>query len=293
MLDYRIDTFLTVCETLNYTKAAQLLNLTQPAVSQHIHSLEKKYNVTLFFIEGKHMHLTPQGELLRQTALAFSNDEKIMAARMQEGRHQLPLYIGATVTIGEFVLPVPLARLLEQEPELEIHLTVANTAELLGRLRDGSIHLALVEGFFNSAFYDSMPYSTEEFIPVCSSRHVFTKEPHCLQDLRGERLLLRENGSGTRLLLEKGLELQNDSISAYPNRMEVNSMYAILQLLLADAGISFLYRPAVAEALQNHRLREIHLQDLRLTHNFTFIWNKGSIFAEQYRQLCRQLKLHI
>ena len=116
MLDFRIETFLAVCQTMNFTRAAELLHITQPAVSQHIHALEAQYGVRLFVYQGKQLHLTESGRLLYQTAVTMRHDALRLrdALRQADGRRHLRF--GATLTVGEYIMPGPLRRLLEQDP---------------------------------------------------------------------------------------------------------------------------------------------------------------------------------
>ena len=85
MLDFRVYTFLAVCEYMNYTRAAEALHITQPAVSQHIRYLENMYQVKLFLAEGKRIHLSPAGERLLHAAITLKNDEVFLRKQMLEG----------------------------------------------------------------------------------------------------------------------------------------------------------------------------------------------------------------
>ena len=131
MLDFRIETFLAVCQTMNFTRAAELLHITQPAVSQHIHALEAQYGVRLFVYQGKQLHLTESGRLLYQTAVTMRHDALRLrdALRQADGRRHLRF--GATLTVGEYIMPGPLRRLLEQDPGLQLRMLTANTRDLL------------------------------------------------------------------------------------------------------------------------------------------------------------------
>lgn len=103
MLDFRMETFLKVCEYMNFTHAGEALNLTQPAVSQHIKYLEKKYDSPLFVRDKKRLLLTPAGEILRSALETMRNDENTLKKRMKEslaGKHILTF--GVTMTIGEY-----------------------------------------------------------------------------------------------------------------------------------------------------------------------------------------------
>ena len=137
MLDFRIETFLTVCQTMNFTRAAQLLHITQPAVSQHIHALEQQYGARLFHYEGKQLSLTQAGQLLRQAATTMRHDARHLQDTIRQLGVRRRMCFGATLTIGEYVMPGPLLRLLKQQPELELRMIMGNTAQLLELLDRG------------------------------------------------------------------------------------------------------------------------------------------------------------
>ena len=198
MLDFRVYTFLAVCEYMNYTRAAEALHITQPAVSQHIRYLENMYQVKLFLAEGKKIHLSPAGERLLHAATTLKNDEVFLRKQMFEGAGKgLSLRFGTTRTIGESVISTPLARYIHSHPKDRISVVINNTDELLHKLVSGEIQFALVEGYYDDVDFDSMVFRTEPFIPVCAAGHVFAGEPVQLRDLLEEHLLIREPGSGT------------------------------------------------------------------------------------------------
>ena len=291
MLDFRVYTFLAVCEYMNYTRAAEALHITQPAVSQHIRYLENMYQVKLFLAEGKRIHLSPAGERLLHAAITLKNDEVFLRKQMLEGGGRgLSLRFGTTRTIGESVISAPLARYIHSHPEDRISVVINNTDELLHKLVSGEIQFALVEGYYDDVDFDSMVFRTEPFIPVCAAGHVFAREPVRLRDLLEEHLLIREPGSGTRDILEKNLDIKNIRLSDFAHITEIGSMHVILQLLEKDAGITFLYRTAVEAWIKEGVFRELELRDFQMEHDFAFIWNKGSIYADTYRMICRDLQ---
>ena len=210
MLDFRIDTFLAVCRSMNFTRAAEELHITQPAVSQHIRYLEKSYGVKLFDYQGKRLSLTTAGEALFSAAVTMKHDDLFLKKQLPMlGRGQKNLVLGATLTVGEFAVPERLAAYLNRYPETDLHLIVANTHKLLHRIDAGEIDFAIVEGFFEKREYDSLLFSRESYVAVCGTQAHFARPPHKVEDLLGERLLLREEGSGTREILERYLEGRN------------------------------------------------------------------------------------
>ena len=123
MLDFRIETFLTVCQTMNFTAAAKQLNITQPAVSQHIHFLEEEYKTSLFIYRNKQLFLTHSGEILYKHMLTMKNDEKAIMEELKSNCYGTEtLSIGVTMTIGEYAIVDKLANFLIRHPEINIHL---------------------------------------------------------------------------------------------------------------------------------------------------------------------------
>lgn len=289
MLDFRIETFLTVCQCMNFTKAAEIMNITQPAVSQHIHFLEKHYKTKLFRYEGKKLKLTQAGEMLHSAALTMMHDELSLETQMQHLSEEFQkIRFGATMTVGEVVMARVLKRYLAQYPDVQMYMEVGNTKDLLQKLDHGEIDFALVEGFFKKSEYDFLHYSTERYIPVCCPSYSFQKKADYLEDLFGERLLLRENGSGTREVLERFLDSHNYSIGDFAKTAEIGSLHTIKELTKAGCGITFLYEVAVREELEKGELMQIYLKNFQITHDFSFIWRRGSIYVDTYRTLFRQ-----
>ncbi len=276
---------------MNFTSAADELHITQPAVSQHIRYLEQLYQTRLFVREGKKIELTMAGKILLSTMTVLRNDERAMIKRMQLCNNQKrKLTFGVTMTIGEYVIAEPLARYLKKHPETDIHIKSGNTTELLESLRNGDLDFALVEGYFKSDEYDTIVYQKDDFIPVCAASHVFPHDHIDLKDLLKERLILREMGSGSRDILEKNLSVHDIDVTDFASIVEVENVHTIVSLLTADCGIAFLYEAAVRNELRQGILKPIPLPAFHMTHDFTFLWNKGSAFSDEYRRVCNELK---
>lgn len=290
MLDFRTETFLTVCQTMNFTAAAKQLNITQPAVSQHIHFLEDQYHTSLFIYRNKQLFLTRSGEILRKHLLTMKNDEKAILEELKSNFTGIEtLSIGVTMTIGEYAIVDKLANFLIHHPEINIHLHYDNTFQLLKLLDHGQISMAIVEGNYPKENYSHKKYSTENYIAVCAaSHHFFTDHPHTVNDLLYERLLVREKGSGTRNILEQSLIARGLHISDFIHYTQVENMHTIIDLLKKDCGISFLYKIAVENELQSGRLREISLDDFKMQHDFNIIWEKHSIYTNKYLSICEE-----
>ena len=217
MQDFRMETFLAVCRLGSYTRAAEELNITQPAVTQHIQHLQTYYGVRLLDYRSKRLTLTPEGELLRRAALTMRHDEEKLKrelADLRQGRRALRF--GATLTVGEYLLPPRLAAYLKANPDVELHMTVDNTRNLLQKLNAGELDFAVVEGYFRKSEYDYIVWSLEEFLCVCGADSPLAGAPaRPLDALFGETLLLRSPGSGSRDVLERVLEERNHRVEDF------------------------------------------------------------------------------
>lgn len=290
MLDFRTETFLAVCKTMNFTAAAKQLHITQPAVSQHIHFLEEQYHTTLFTYKNRQLSLTRSGAILHKYLMTMKNDEKNIMEEITSCYSDLEsLSIGVTMTIGEYAIVDKLANFLIRHPNINVHLHYGNTAQLLQLLEEGQISMAVVEGNYPKENYSHKKFSTEDYIALCSASHQFiTGSPHTISDLVCERLLVREKGSGTRNILEQSLIARGLRISDFIHYIQVENMHTIIGLLKKDCGISFMYKIAVADELRAGSLKEIILDDFKMQHDFDFIWEKDSIFTDRYLSICEE-----
>ena len=291
MLDFRIDTFLCVCDYMNYTKAAAALNLTQPAVSHHIHYLENTYGVKLFEFSGKKMKLTPSGKLFHQAAMQMRYDEADLKRKLMiTNTPPQTLIFGATLTIGEFALPHALIEYIQKHKQVNFQMRILNTNELLDQLDKAEIDFALIEGPFIQSHYQHLIYDSVPYIAVCSPNYAFQSFPTKMMDLKNEPLILREKGSGSREIFEHFLQSQNLALEDFPHQLEINHIGVIKKLAMSGCGITFLYQTAVQEELNQGRLIKLPIESLHIVHDFTFIWRKNSIFSTYYEDLFEELK---
>lgn len=286
MLDFRTDTFLAVCRHMNYTKAAEELNITQPAVSQHIKYIEEYYKVKVFAFSGKRMYLTEAGEMLFEAISTMKHNDCFLResiSRIKE--HQSKLSFGATLTIGEYVIPEKLSSYLKKYPNTKVNLTIANTKRLLDMLDEGEIDFAVVEGYFGKNQYDHIVCSIENYTAVCSADHPFAEKSLSFNQLFSQTLILREEGSGTREILTRSLQEKNYGLYDFKNVIELSNINAIKTLVEKNCGITFIYEAAAKKELISGLLKRIYVKELINKHEFTFIWRKNSIFSEYYKTI--------
>lgn len=149
----------------------------------------------------------------------------------------------------------PLARCLGARPDIQITVRSGGTQHLMELLDAGTIDCAFVEGLFDKARYASRPFSSERLVPICAAEHRFPRTPRTLEDLLGERLILREEGSGSRNVLVHALAQRNLSPASFADHFVVESLDIIKIFVQADLGISFVYEAAVQREVQEGTLR--------------------------------------
>lgn len=278
MLDPRWNTFLAVCETMNYTKAAQRLCLTQPAVTHHIQYLEQHYGCHLFTYEGKVLRLTEAGLRLREFTRSMAYNEQKMEQTMA-ATAPISLRVGTSKTIGEYVIAPKVEQFLRAHPDASFSLLVDNTRELLRGLEAGRLDFVLVEGFFDRSRYDAQLWRRESFFGVCSPDHRLAGRLVTLEELEGERLILRESGSGTRAIFEDALRRQNRTLRGFSSVATISDFATIKSLVTDGLGISFLYAPVVQRELEQGTLARFDLADAPMQGAFYFVCLKNNLFA--------------
>lgn len=288
MLDYRTHTFLAVYRSGSFTRAAEQLHITQPAVSQHIRQLEAHYGYTLFSKTGRGVEPTRAGQLLYQALDAERNDETRLRAELDslqgEKNARPPLRLGCTRTIADYVAPRVLTQHLARHPSEHVLMRTGNTAELVALIDAGEIDFALVEGYFDRRTFESAVFSREPFVAVAASG----ERPASITDLLGNRLVLREQGSGTREILERHLAARDLTVDDFAGVIELASIPTIKACVAGGAGVSFLYRVAVENELASGALVDVTPRDFAIKHDFSLIWQRGSRYASRYRALLHE-----
>lgn len=279
MLDQRIQSFLTVCETMNFSRAAELLHLSQPAVTKHIQALEAYYNTRLFEYKNRALTLTRDGEYLRRVMTMMQQDIRKVQNEFEGTGTRTRLRVGATLSIGNFVLTKQLPKLLSDYPNLDVSLTVADTRALLSELDRNGLDFIFCEGNFPKSKYEYSPIGEVPLALFYGAAYDIGSMKKTA-DLLKHTLIIRERGSGTREILETYLKAEGYTIEDFRNYHEVNNSEGIVELLTAGIGVSVLYETIGKEALEKGRIRKLPLLH-PLVHEFNLVWNKSNLPDEK------------
>ena len=276
MIDIRLRSFLEVWRRKSFTKAAESLHLTQPAVSQHIRHLERDLGCKLFIKEGRTIEPTPEGLSL----LRFARMVEAEALRTREWIRSLPegrdLRFGATRTIGEFVMPAPIAAWNWLYPKSRVRLVVDNSAALFAALDEGKLDFIFVEGAFDREAYSVELLFRDVMVPICAPGHRFAGQAVGFDDVLREPFIVREEGSGSRSLIERALADSNRAIASFSSVLEIGNIGAIKALVADGVGCALLYHSAVARELEEGSLARFSIEGLEIAHDYSFASLKAS-----------------
>ena len=273
MLDPRLLTFLAIVEEESYTKAAVRLSMTQPGLSHQMKQLEEIYDVKLFHYENRRISLTEEGMVFRKYAESLLYQEKMMKKELENlKKKRKKYYFGATLTLGEYTLAPHLKCFYDTFSDVEFSLMVDNTKVLLSKLQTGHLDFALIEGIVDKALYQVTLLKEVPFILVVGEEHRLSgRKEVSMEELLSETLLVREEGSGSRKVLETGLSTINFSIRGFERVIDIGNIGLLKKLTEQGAGISFMYKDAVLSELSSGRLKEISVKNLRMVREFNFV----------------------
>lgn len=244
-MDFKLRTFLVLCQTMNYRLAAERLHLSQPAVTKQIQSLEQSLQTKLFYYDGHALHKTEKCLLLERYAISMQYQFEELQLAIAEKERTL-LRIGATKTIGDYVLIDAIKDYL-REPSHELSLVVDNTKHLLQMLDENQLDFAIIEGTFSKTKYDSYLLRMEPFVGICAKGHPLCGMHIPVRDLLKETIIVREEGSGTRRIFEERLTASGYGLNDFSRTVSISSFVSIKALVAAQIGISFLYDSVVAK----------------------------------------------
>lgn len=277
MENFRLRVFRVVARHLNFSRAAEELLLTQPAVTQQIRALEEEYGVSLFDRRGGRIALTAAGKALvpyaeRLRAVAEEAHAAVVGASGSAGGQ---LALGASQTIGQYVLPRLVAGFLKENPRVSVTANGGNTDQILEALVAHRIQLALIEGPAQRKDIHVERFMDDEMVLVVPADHEWAGRQIELSQLQAAPLLMREFGSGSRRVVEKALIRAGLRKKDLQPRMELDSTEGLLSAVEAGLGVSFASRWAVRSQLALGSLAIVGIRGLSITRNFSLAWTTG------------------
>lgn len=276
MLSTKLQTVLAVTEYKNFTRAAEELNMTQPAVSHHIKQLEQEVDAPLFVRNKAGLKLTPQGEIVVNYARRMKAlHERMFAVLQNAERHLSLLRIGITHTSESNLTAAALARYSNQKGKLKIILFTDTINNLYDMLSNFEIDLAIVEGNINDPGICAQLLDTDYLVCVVSNNNPLAKKSILtLKDIKKEKMILRLPSSGTRNLFISHLESLGMSIDDFNVVLEVDNIATIKDLIRKDMGISILAHSACLDELKKGKITALPIENLSMIRGINILYHK-------------------
>jgi DNA-binding transcriptional LysR family regulator len=278
MLDFRLRVFHTVAKLLNFTKAAGVLNVTQPAVTKHIKELEQEYKVTLFDRQPNALALTEAGQLLYRHAINIMEQYELLDFDMNAIHNKLigDLHLGASTTIAQYVLGPVLASFHQRYPDVQVHLANENSNHIIQLLLQKDIDMGLIEGKTNNNSVQYTRYIEDELVLVCNAKNpLYKKQDAPLVDITTLPFVMREGDSGTYEILEEHLKKAGINIARLKVKMHLASTEGIKQFVEHSDHFAFMSIYAVANELNRGALRVVNVKGLDMYRHFHIVQRQG------------------
>jgi DNA-binding transcriptional LysR family regulator len=260
-----LETFTRAAEAGSFTAAAQLLRLTQAAVSQRIHALEEVLGAALFTREGGHVLLTQAGHHLYRYAQQILALHREAFEQISGQRPPLTgeLSLAASSVPGEYLLPDLLSVFRERHPHVKVRATVADSLAVLNQVEHGQAHLGLVGGKTDSPHLEFRCFACDKLALIVSAQHPWRRRKRIpLEQLCQEAVILREAGSGSRWCLEQALAKAGKSLRDLRVVLELGSNEAIKEAVLRGLGLAILSTHAVEDDIEAGRLHALQVTGL-------------------------------
>ncbi len=263
--------FVTVIEQKNFSRAGDILNLSQPGVSLHIRNLENELGTKLIYRSPKQVQITEPGKILYRHAKQMLNHYETAKREINEFNNVVSgtMKIGASFTIGEYYLPKVLAEFAAQYPMVDIQIIISNSNDVIQGIRSNKLDIGLIEGETDYKDIDVMPFMNDEMIVVVPPDHPLSQmdliEGNMLQN---QTWVLREQGSGTRTYSDKLLSSLELNIK---KSFIFTSIQGVKEAVMAGLGIALLSRLTVQKELKSNELKTFHLKNEPLIRPFSIV----------------------
>lgn len=279
----QFEVFCTVAEEKSLTKAAKRLHLSQPAVSAQIKALESNYQLPLFQRTNQGVTLTSAGEIVYQYAqqLIHIHEDMEHALDAFTKSKGSQLVVGASTVVGGYPLPCSIWIFKEQHPEAIVKLEVANSANILEKVKTAALDLAVIEGPVETNEIIVKPCGEDELVLITPYIDPWVNLEHItLTQLRQIPLILREQGSGLRCILEKALADQGLKVDDLQVYTEMGNLGSIKSAVEAGHGVSIVPRMTIRKEIYTKMLRALPITELDLRFTYKIIYHQNQILSD-------------
>jgi DNA-binding transcriptional LysR family regulator len=278
MLDFRLKVFYTVAKRLSFTKAAEELFISQPAVTKHIHELEQQLGIALFERIGNKITVTPAGKIVMRHAEDIFSSYRSLEYEINQLKHERGgrLQIGASTTIAQYFIPPLLARFNQRYPEIKTSLISGNTEQIEQALLEKSIQLGIIEGSSRNPQLKYTEFAKDEIALIGNVQYDYGNgDTLSAQDLATIPLLVREHGSGTLEVIIEELKRLKLKLTDLNIAMYMSSTESMKSYLHYAPSAAFLSLQAVSRELEAGEFKILPVKNFKLVRKFQFTHLQG------------------
>lgn len=287
--------FQAVVKFRNFSRAADVLHMAQPTVSQQIHRLETLLQARLFNRTSKSVTLTPAGRALNaHVGVLLEQFAEVRRSVIEaEGRITGPLTIGASMTIGQYVLPKPIADFIRNYPNVKVQVSIDNTEQIVQQVVMGAVDIGLVEGPVPNPDIIEETFLEDEVVFIAPAHHPWNaKTTLSVADLKNVPLIMREEGSGTRRILEERLQAASVPLESLQVITEMAGTEPIKGAVEAGMGVAAVSAWAIQKELRLGTLITRTLDGMSMKRTFRVIFRRGRTVipaAQAFREQLQSL----
>jgi DNA-binding transcriptional LysR family regulator len=286
----QLEIFVAISRAQSVSRAAEELALSQSATSSALGEFERQFNLQLFDRVGKSLRNNEAGQQLLPRAVELLDRAHEIEALLQGHIGFGHMKIGATLTVGNYLATILVARFLQDHPESRIQLQVHNTSSIVQRIANHDLDLGLIEGDCHHADIEVQPWIADELVVFTAPDHPLAKLNKVgIEQLLQEPWILRERGSGTRETFDRAFHNHHARLNI---RLELEHTEAIKRAVESGLGISCISRLALKDALRRGSLVELPTPDLNLGRYFYILWHKQKYQTAGMREfidLCKAM----
>lgn len=281
MLSTRHEVFYQVALNLSFSKASQVLFISQPAITKHIQVLEAYYKVPLFERKKNIVNLTEAGQILLNQIKEAKRIESLLEYQLSiihnKANAKGDLNLGASTTVALYFLPKILSRFHQEFLNININLLNRNTDTIIQALLNGDIDIGIVEGRKKNSSLIYKPFLSDEVVAVCSKNSfIASKKSLKIIEITNIPIVLREQGSGTLESLKESLKLHNIKISNLNVSVRLSGTEALKNFLKEDICLGFLPKGAILREIETGELHVVKIEGLKIFRDFYFIQRRGA-----------------
>ncbi|MEE0681539.1 MAG: LysR family transcriptional regulator [Candidatus Gastranaerophilaceae bacterium] len=289
MLNSKLETLLKVYELKSFTRAAEQLSMTQPAVSLQVKQLEQELNVRIFNRSRGELSLTGEGEIVLKYAKRIKMLYKNMEQRIEDERRRVTrLTVGITHTAESNLVAEVLAKYCSGNEGVSIKIISGTIKNLYEKLKTYEIDLAIVEGKLMDPDFNSLLLDTDCLVLVVSNNNsLAAKNMVTINELKREKMILRLPNSGTRNLFISHLESQNMSIDEFNVILEVDNIATIKDLIRRDFGVSILAKSACLDELRKGKITVLPVENLSMVREINIVYHRDFEHTDMLQDITR------